>query len=404
MPMKRTAIFILFFIGSLTTRAQVNTDSCTLEISLLTCTPGADLYSIFGHTAIRVRDPRRGMDIVYNYGTFDDTDPLFYVHFMRGIMNYSISVTTFTDFMMEYQFEHRSVVAQILMLNGTEKNKLYESLRINTLEENRLYPYHFHTDNCTTRAARMIETNTGNTLAYQNILPDPGPSYRDMIHEYLDRQHQYWPEFGIDMLLGKNLDIKPTNVEAIHFLPDYLYRGMDSAHLNNKPVVSEIQKLINFPPVKMSSFGLTPMALFECIFLMTIILFIFRTYPSITKTLFVIDIIFFSLLGLIGILMAFMWIGRIDNVCSNNINILWALPTHIIAVFFIRKKAVWVKYYFLMTAMLAAILLIGFHWWSQSINLAVIPILITIMFRGFILSKNRNHAEKNIIPGGTTGI
>jgi hypothetical protein len=65
-----------------------------MEISLLTCAPGNELYSLFGHTAIRVRDARRGMDVVYNYGTFDDTDPMFYIKFMRGIMRYSLSAQT----------------------------------------------------------------------------------------------------------------------------------------------------------------------------------------------------------------------------------------------------------------------------------------------------------------------
>ncbi len=79
--MKRTAIFLILFICSFYSRSQVNRDSCTMEISLLTCSPGNELYSLFGHTAIRIRDARRGMDIVYNYGTFDDSDPLFYFYF-----------------------------------------------------------------------------------------------------------------------------------------------------------------------------------------------------------------------------------------------------------------------------------------------------------------------------------
>src|SRR5882757_9659195 len=150
--MKHTAVAVLFFLRCITGFAQANTDSCTMEISLLTCAPGADLYSIFGHTAIRVRDDRRGMDIVYNYGTFDDTDPLFYIKFSRGIMRYSLSADTFENFLPEYQLEHRAIFAQVLNLDCAEKKQLYEALRTNTLEENRLYDYHFHTDNCTTRA------------------------------------------------------------------------------------------------------------------------------------------------------------------------------------------------------------------------------------------------------------
>src|SRR5664279_2340170 len=151
--MKRTTILSVLLMFGMISIAQmnpapVNTDSCTMEISLLTCAPGKDLYSIFGHTAIRVRDIGRGMDIVYNYGIFDDTDPMFYLKFMRGIMRYSLSAETYDSFMQEYQYEHRAVVGQVLDMSCAEKNNLYEALRKNTLDENRIYDYHFHTDNC----------------------------------------------------------------------------------------------------------------------------------------------------------------------------------------------------------------------------------------------------------------
>jgi hypothetical protein len=414
MRMKRTVIFFLLFISVISSRAQVNNDSCTMEISLLTCAPGTDLYSLFGHTAIRVKDTLRGIDVVYNYGTFDDTDPLFYIHFMRGIMLYSLSAETMDTFMMEYEDEHRNVVAQILNLSCAEKNRLYESLRKNTLDENRLYQYHFHTDNCTTRAARIIESNTTDSLIYKDIFPvnssvvttpanslvsGPGMSFRDMIHKYLEREHQDWPEFGIDMLLGKNLDIKPTNIEAIHFLPDYLYMGMDSAREAGKTMVAERQTLLQFPAKKYEGNWFTPMFFFILLLLTSTGLFLLRNNNKAAAGLFIFDIAFFSLLGLTGILMTYMWLGRIDDVCRNNINILWALPTHIIAVFFIRKKAAWIKYYFLVTAILACLLFIGFPFGLQRMNTAVLPILIIIIFRSYIQYKNRNHAKKHSVQG-----
>ena len=106
--MKQTAVFSILLMLGLFSHAQVNQgavpgDSCAMEISLLTCAPGTDLYSLFGHTAIRVLDSRRGMDIVYNYGTFDDSDPMFYIKFMRGIMRYSLSAETYDSFMQEYE-------------------------------------------------------------------------------------------------------------------------------------------------------------------------------------------------------------------------------------------------------------------------------------------------------------
>jgi Domain of unknown function (DUF4105) len=410
----RIVIFLICIVCSLPSWSQTNKDSCSLEISLLTCSPGNELYSLFGHTAIRIRDTRRGMDIVYNYGTFDDSDPLFYFYFTRGIMLYSLSASTFKDFMMEYEFEHRSVVAQILNLSCDEKNRLYESLRKNTMDENRLYQYYFLTDNCTTRAARIIESNTTDSLIYQDVFPvnssvvphsaesaigGPGMSFRDMIHKYLEREHQDWPEFGIDMLLGKNIDIKPTNIEAIHFLPDYLYAGMDSAHEGNKEMVSERHTLLQFPKVKMSAGWFTPMLFFILLLLLSTGLYFLRNNGRAATGLLIFDITFFTLLGLIGLLMTYMWLGRIDNVCRNNINILWALPTHIIAVFFIRKKAAWVKYYFLITAILAALLLIGFPIGLQRMNIGVLPLLVIIIFRSYIQYKNRNYAKKHTVQG-----
>ena len=391
--MKRLAITFLLFICSIFMYAQVKNDTCTMEISLLTCAPGADLYSIFGHTAIRVRDSARGMDIIYNYGTFDDSDPLFYAHFTRGIMNYSLSAETFDSFMLEYQTEHRPVTAQILNLNCTEKIHLYEALRKNTLDENRLYQYRFHTDNCTTRAGKIIESNTASGFEYKNILPDPGPTYRDMIYEYLNPPHQYWSRFGIDLCLGMNLDIKPTNIQAIHFLPDYLFRGMDSARNGKEPMVAEKQTLISFPKIAVETHLLTPMFVFVSFFVISLALYFSKS----KKLLLVFDIFFFSLIGLFGLLITYLWLGRVDDVCRNNMNVLWALPTHLIAVFFVRRKHSWIKYYFLFTAAIASVLVIGFPWWPQRIEIAVLPILGTIIFRGFSLFKNRNDAEKNII-------
>jgi hypothetical protein len=155
--------------------------------------------------------------------------------------------------------------------------------------------------------------------------------------------------------------------------------------------------LLGFPKSLVHKIAFPPKALFQCLLFMSIILFIFRMSAAITKTLLIFDIIFFSLLGLTGIVMAYLWLGRIDNVCRNNINILWALPTHLVAVFFIRKKYNWVKYYFLITAGLAALLLAGYPWWTQRMNAGVIPLLIIILFRSYCLFQNRNHAEKAVI-------
>lgn len=387
---------ILMLLFSLAGRAQAPKDSCTLEISLLTCAPGTDLYSLFGHTAIRVRDQRRGMDVVYNYGMFDDSDPLFYFHFTNGIMVYALGAETFGDFMSEYEYDHRGVTAQMLDLTCEQKENLYEALRQNTTEENRFYNYQFYADNCTTRAGKMIAAHS-QPLKIENILPTPPPTYRQMIHIYLDRQQQYWSEFGIDMLLGSNLDKKPNNEQAIYFLPDYLMNGFDHAYTRKGPLVIKKETLLQFPEIRTGSVWFTPALLFGFLIVLSILLALKRKGQA-QKALQIFDIILFGLLGLLGLIMLYVWLFRVDEVCRNNINIFWAVPTHILAVFFMRKNPAWLQYYFLITALLSSVLLAGFIWWPQQMNAAVAVLLMLIIFRSVHQFLKLRNAKNHPLP------
>ena len=65
-------------------------DSSHIRISLLTCTPGEELYSTFGHSAIRVTDSISKTDVVFSYGNFEFTDNSFYLKFIRGKLPYFV--------------------------------------------------------------------------------------------------------------------------------------------------------------------------------------------------------------------------------------------------------------------------------------------------------------------------
>ncbi|HWJ90065.1 MAG TPA: DUF4105 domain-containing protein, partial [Flavisolibacter sp.] len=94
----RKLLFTFFATFFLSIFAFSQTDSCGLRISLLTCAPGEELYSTFGHTALRVQDASEGSDLVFNYGTFEFT-PDFNIKFIRGKLLYSLSVESFSDFL-----------------------------------------------------------------------------------------------------------------------------------------------------------------------------------------------------------------------------------------------------------------------------------------------------------------
>ena len=129
--------------------------SPSAQVSIITCAPGDELYSIFGHSAIRVNDSINQIDLVFNYGTFDFDTPNFYLKFMRGKLNYMLSMAPYDRFLFEYVYYKRSVWEQVLDLSEVEKNNLFQALIINAEPEHRNYHYHFFFDNCATRIRDM---------------------------------------------------------------------------------------------------------------------------------------------------------------------------------------------------------------------------------------------------------
>jgi hypothetical protein len=373
------------FLLNISLIATAQTDTCRLRISLLTCSPGAELYSTFGHTAIRVTDSLQGIDQVYNYGTFDDSDPSFYVKFTKGIMIYALSNYSYQDFLREYQYEGRGVIEQVLQLNCTEKQKLYSALQQNALDQNRFYNYYFHTDNCTTRARDMIATKSGAPVHFNNILPAQPPTFRHLIHSYLEKGGQYWSKLGIDILLGYHLDKKVTNEQAM-FLPDYLMKGADNATAGSQPLVQQKQEVLQVAQVPDASSWFSPMFFTILLFVMVAVFSFARSSWS-RPVLNVFDSIFFVLLGLLGIIIVTLWLIRVDNVCRNNFNILWALPTHFIVAFVVYKRWRWIQLYFRFVMFFS--IAVALCWWliPQQLNTALLPVLGIVIIRSFFRSR-----------------
>ena len=357
---------------------------CALRISLLTCAPGEELYSTFGHTAIRVQDSSAGTDAVYNYGTFEFA-PDFYSKFIRGKLLYSLSVEDFRDFLYTYQLESRRVVEQVLQLSCEEKHKLFRALQINSMEANRHYRYDFLFDNCTTRAKEIIARNTDKSVVFKPILQEPFPSFRDLIHRYLEMGHQDWSKLGIDILLGVKLDKKPTNEQAM-FLPDYLLKGLDNASTGGNPLVQPPQPVLEMPSLLQKAARVTPALLFWILLAAVSVLSLINK-NRIPNLLQVFDFLLFFVLGLAGCLLLFMWFGTDHIVCRNNYNLLWALPSHVVFAFMIHRNKPVVKSYFRIVFGIALLLLLLWFFLPQELNPALIPLVLLSAVRSWFLSK-----------------
>ena len=359
-------------------------DSCPTRISLLTCTPGEELYSTFGHSAIRVTDSASRTDLIFNYGTFDFYDPDFYKKFVQGKLLYFVSVDSLHNFLWEYEYFKRGVTEQVLQLNCAEKNAMITALYENAREENKYYRYDFNYDNCTTRLRDILEKATGRTLQTKNILPSASTTFRDLIHVYLHRGQQYWSQLGIDILLGSPLDKKITNREAM-FLPDYLMMAFDSAtHVNNEPLVASKNQLLPALSAPKSKPFFTPLVVSLLLFALILAISVFFPRSVFIRAF---DVFFFLVIGLLGLLLLYMWFATNHAMCKNNFNLLWALPTHAPVAIMLFSRKDWVKDYFRFIFFYSTALLVSWFVLPQEMNIALLPMVGIILVRSYCIGK-----------------
>ncbi|MBQ7632178.1 MAG: DUF4105 domain-containing protein [Paludibacteraceae bacterium] len=205
------------------------------EISLLTCTPGTYLYTLYGHTALRVNDPAQEIDVTFNYGLFDFETELFYWKFVRGETWYELGDAPMWWFMQQYIYEKRLVYEQVLNLTAAQREAIWQALLINNRPENSKYLYNFVFDNCATRPYYLIANTLGDTIIsdYKGYC---GDTYRRFLRHYTGPHS--WANAGINLLFGPKADQPMNNLQRL-FLPEELMLYLEQAHLSDgTPLVS----------------------------------------------------------------------------------------------------------------------------------------------------------------------
>ena len=355
---------------------------CHAQISLLTVSPGEELYSTFGHSALRVYDSVSNSDIVYNYGTFDFDEPGFYTKFVRGKLMYYLSRDNFDNFIAENHQENRTTTEQILNLDCSEKSRLLKSLYTNMQEGNRGYKYDFLFDNCTTRLRDLIEKAAADSSVHFGKVLDKPRSFRNLIHEYLNNNDKQWSKLGIDILLGSKTDALMTPYQVM-FLPDYLMNTLDRSSIDQRPLVSSHTSLYKIKYTDNSPGNLThPFFIFMCLFV-CICLLSFSKNNIIRQLLLNFDTLLFFLTGLLGILILFMWLGTDHIMCRNNYNLLWAWPLNVVAAFYLHSRKKWHRIYFLIQAIFLLFMLSVWFLLPQLLNISLIPIVLIMIVRAF---------------------
>jgi uncharacterized protein DUF4105 len=388
--MKRFFSCILSLIFSASLNAQIN--SAHTRISVITCGPGEELYSLFGHTAIRVIDSTAHLDVVFNWGGFTFDQSYFYLKFLRGKLLYYSSADYYPDFMQEYIEDKRNVYEQVLNIDSTARQKIISAINYNMQGDNRFYKYDFLLDNCTTRVKNIVLENIPGAFITNKVVPDKTTS-RDLIHYYLDRGEEPWIELGMDILLGSRIDRTVSNDEAM-FMPEFFMKGLADAKQQDRLLAGKATVLFDGKAKQNASGGFVPFIVLAIIAIA--VFFISRVKANWAQTFTsILDSLLFYVTGLIGILILFMWFATDHTVCENNFNLAWALPFNLPAAFALIKKPAWLSNYFFIAAVITALLLAAWFWLPQQMNIALLPVVILLLNRYVILSNKYRGSPLN---------
>lgn len=235
----RTLLTSLFAFLLATTAGWSQSLSPAARISVLTCDSGQELYSLFGHTAIRVYDPANGIDTVYNFGAFDFRTPNFYLKFVKGDLQYFVTTASYGEFLYEYQYFQRSVYEQPLNLNQPQKQRIYDRLRHILNSGDRFYTYKFIDRNCTTMVVDLVEDAIGQPVSLE--VEGKGRTNREILYGYI--QSQFYANLGISIMFGAKTDRELYKI----YLPKQFLESIAKTTNGDRPLSDFTAKVYEAP-------------------------------------------------------------------------------------------------------------------------------------------------------------
>jgi len=371
---------------SFSLRAQIAPLSDSAQISIFTLGPGDPLFSKFGHSSIRVKDPAQRLDIVFDYGVFDFDEPNFYLKFARGKLKYRLAVGEYERFAYRYRYYNRSMIEQVLNLDSAQRQEVANYLINNYKPQNRYYLYDFFYDNCASRLPDVIKAALDGAVRFPEGMPENPMSFREMTDLYLE--HSPWGDLGIDICLGLPADKVPDKQEQM-FLPDYVLMYFAQAEVRQKgdwkPLVAKKNEVFIADRPVVRDFPISPFVVFWGFAVITLLVTLWDWRRKKRAKWF--DFGFFLVIGLAGIILFALWFLTDHNATHRNLNLLWALPFHAVAAWWLPRKAlpIWLKAYFFATLLVNIGLLICWTWLPQLMPGAMYPVVLALAVRSFYL-------------------
>ena len=354
----------------------------SMEVSLLTCSPGTEVYALYGHTAIRICNETTGEDWVFHYGVFSFSQPHFIWRFALGECDYQVGAVPFAYFAKEYEARGSSVYQQTLNLTSAEKRRLWALLLENMQPENREYRYNFFYDNCTTRARDRIEEAVDGEVVYPRA--DTVHTYREIIHQYTG--HYPWAELGNDLCLGAESD-RPITERQEMFAPFYMLHYADGAVIRDpegheRPLVSGKSKVVAGRGVGVQEeFPLSPWACGWLLFALVALLTAAERWKH--ACFWWMDMVLMSLVGIMGLVLTALFFFSDHPTVGSNWQIWVFNPIPLVAMPWVVRCGVKGRktVYHAFNALVLIFFIIFSAFIPQDFCVVVVPLALTLLLR-----------------------
>ncbi|MBK5721674.1 DUF4105 domain-containing protein [Dysgonomonas sp. Marseille-P4677] len=401
--MRKLLIVFIFFMGiAQLANSQNNISqpqiilSDSAQVSLLTNAPWDEaVYSLFGHTSVRVNDPAQNIDYVFNFGIFNINKKNFILLFIKGETDYMVANFPYRYYIEEQQERGVGVVEQIFNLTQEEKQNMFDAFMTNTLLENRVYRYNYFYDNCSTRPRDIIEKNIKGNIKYTPTNKEQ--TYRDLVKECV--RVQPWVEFGIDLVIGAEADKTITDRQK-DFLPEYLMNAYQGATIQGDSIQRNMlistTTILKPTPFK-DKFPITPLYGGLILLIITILVSYFsykKRWFALGKTF---DTLLFFVAGISGFIIFFLMYFS-EHPCTNpNWNIVWLNPLQIIValLFFVKSLSKCIYYYHFINFVALLAFLLAWCLIPQQLDIAFIPYILSLGLRsGMNIMQQRKTKRK----------
>lgn len=248
-----------------------NPDEDFVIASVMTASPGEELYSKLGHAFLRMQCPSHGMDFCFTYESEDAARKV--MSFLSGNLKMGMQGIRTEEFLKHYKEEGRGVTQYDLRLPIAVKQNMWRILD-NLVDEGMDLPYDYMERGC----AYSVFSVINQALGEKSLQVDRWPSEfsmtrREIVCSRLEKDP--WTKLFLNIITNGPIDEEVAYTEKT-ITPETLIMALENATVDHRPVLAEGKEVFAAAGNLSAEPWFTPMKAVVMLLALTIICFALR--------------------------------------------------------------------------------------------------------------------------------